>query len=73
MAIINIELTIPGDLKDTPIFYHIIKNFDVIPSIKEASFSTEMGWAIVCFKGRKKELERMLEYLKKKGVNINYL
>lgn len=67
----EVELFIPGELKKEPIFYNIIKEFNVIPNIKEASFSTEMGWAIVIFQGEEAEILRLFDYLKSKGVNIN--
>ena len=68
---IDVELIFPGELKDEPIFYYIIKNFDVIPNILEASFSTEMGWAIITIEGEEKEIERLFDYLKSKRVKIN--
>ncbi|HDN86136.1 MAG: ferredoxin [Candidatus Omnitrophota bacterium] len=68
----EVELTIPGEFKDEPIFYYIIKNFDVIPNIVEASFSTEMGWAIVRIEGEEKELEKLFNFLKEKGVQVNF-
>ncbi|MCM8826953.1 MAG: NIL domain-containing protein [Candidatus Omnitrophica bacterium] len=68
----EVELIIPGELKEEPIFYHIIKNFDVIPNIVEASFSTEMGWAIVKFEGEPQEIERLFDFLRNKGVRINF-
>lgn len=72
MGIKEVELIIPGDLKNEPIFYYIIKHFKVIPNIMEASFSTEMGWAIVRFEGKEKELEKMFKFLEDKGVRINF-
>ncbi len=72
MGIKEVELIIPGDLKNDPIFYYIIKHFQVIPNIMEASFSTEMGWAIVRFEGKEKELEKMFKFLEDKGVRINF-
>ncbi|MCM8831530.1 MAG: NIL domain-containing protein [Candidatus Omnitrophica bacterium] len=66
----KVELNIPSDFKDKPFFYQIIKNFDVIPKIIEASFSTKMGWAIVEFEGSKEELERLFEYLERNGIQI---
>ncbi|MCM8773207.1 MAG: NIL domain-containing protein [Candidatus Omnitrophica bacterium] len=68
----EVELIIPGELKEEPIFYYIIKNFDVIPNIVEASFSTEMGWAIVKFEGEPQEIERLFDFLRDKGVRINF-
>ncbi len=68
----EVELTIPGEFKDEPIFYYIIKNFEVVPNIVEASFSTEMGWAIVRIEGEEKELEKLFNFLKEKGVQVNF-
>ena len=69
-TIITVELSIPGDYKHEPIFYHMIKKFHVTPNIIEASFSTETGWAIVTLKGKKEEVEKMLRFLQKKGVEV---
>ena len=71
MAVKEVELNIPGRFKSEPIFYYIIKNFEVIPNIVEASFSTEMGWAIVRLEGEEEELEKLFKFLKKKGVEVN--
>ena len=67
----EVELNIPGKFKEEPIFYHIVKNFDIIPNIVEASFSTEMGWAIVRFEGTEEELGKLFNFLKEKGVEVN--
>ncbi|MEM7816435.1 MAG: NIL domain-containing protein [Candidatus Aenigmatarchaeota archaeon] len=71
MAKKKVELNIPGTLKDEPFFYYIIKNFEVVPKILEASFSTEMGWAIVEFEGKDDELKRLFSFLEKKGVEVS--
>ncbi len=70
MTIKQVELNIPSEFKNEPFFYYIIKNFDVVPKILEASFSTDTGWAIVEFEGQKKELQRLFSFLKQKGVQI---
>lgn len=72
MAFKEVELHIPGKFKEEPFFYFVIKNFDVIPFILEASFSTEMGWAIVRFEGDDDELDRLFDFLQDKGVKIDY-
>lgn len=72
MAQREVELHIPGKFKDEPFFYFVVKNFDVVPFILEASFSTDMGWAIVRFEGDNDELDRLLNYLEEKGVKIEY-
>jgi len=68
---VEVELTFPGELKDEPIFYQIIKKFNIVPNILEASFSTEMGWAIVTFEGEEQEITRLFEFLRSKNININ--
>lgn len=70
MAIQEVELTIPGEHKGEPIFHYISTHFQVIPNILEASFSTEMGWAIVRFEGQEGELTRLFDFLIDKGVKI---
>ena len=71
MKSVEVELTFPGELKDEPIFYQIIKKFNVVPNILEASFSTEMGWAIVDFEGDDTEITKLFEFLRSRGISIN--
>lgn len=70
MAKIRVELTFPSDLKDEPVIYQMGHDFKVIPNIIEASFSTEMGWAILTLEGAEEEIERLFEYLRTKNVEI---
>ena len=73
MAVKEVELNIPSGLKDKPFFYDIVCRFEVIPKIVEASFSTEMGWAIVHLEGDPQEIERLLEWLRKNNVDVKEL
>ena len=66
----TVELTIPGTFKGEPIFYYMVKNYDIVPNIIEASFSTEMGWAIVEIEGEKEEIDSLFDFLKSKGVEV---
>ncbi|MFA5115234.1 MAG: NIL domain-containing protein [Candidatus Omnitrophota bacterium] len=65
---IKTELSFPGDLKDEPILCNLCKKFDILMSILEASFSTEIGWAIIILEGREEDLKASMDYLKNKGV-----
>jgi len=66
----KIELFIPGELKDEPIICDMVRRFDGDFKIIEASFSAESGWAILVVKGKKDELDKMFEYLREKGINV---
>lgn len=67
---IKAELLFPGKLKDEPLICNICKQFDIVLNILEASFSTGTGWAILIFEGAEAEVNRTLEYLKNKNVEI---
>ncbi|MFH1878575.1 MAG: NIL domain-containing protein [Candidatus Omnitrophota bacterium] len=70
MAEFNVELFIPGELKEEPIICDMIRNFKIDIKIVEASFSTESGWAFLKISGKKEELDRMFESLRKKGISV---
>jgi len=67
---IKIELFIPGEFKDEPIICDMIKNFKVSMKIVEASFSTESGWAYLILSGEDDEINRVFDFLRKKGINV---
>ena len=67
---IKIELFIPGELKDEPIIYSMIKDYNINLKIVEASFSTESGWAYLVLNGPKEEIDKVFEYLRGKNINI---
>jgi len=66
----KIELFIPGELKDEPIIFNMIKNFQIDIKIIEASFSAESGWALLIVGGKKQEIDRMLDQLKSSGITV---
>ncbi len=67
---VKIELTFPGELKDEAIICHLCKKFDIILSILEASFSTDVGWAVLVLSGSEEEIKKSFEFLREKGVEI---
>lgn len=67
---IKAELTFPEKLKDEAIICNICKQYDIILSIVEASFSTDTGWAILVFDGAENEIRKALELLTAKGVKF---
>ncbi|MDP8298349.1 MAG: NIL domain-containing protein [Candidatus Tantalella remota] len=70
MQEINVELFIPGELKEEPIICSMIKDFDVSMKIVEASFSTESGWAYLILRGEKAEIDKVFGYLSEKSVKV---
>jgi hypothetical protein len=70
MQEVKVELFIPGELKDEPIICDMIKNFDIVMRIIEASFSTESGWAYLVINGEKADIDKVFDFLRGKGVSI---
>ncbi len=68
----EVELNIPIEYKNEPFFCYIIKNFDLTVRIIEASFSTEIGWAIVSFEGKEKEMKRLFDFLQEKNIEVTF-
>ena len=68
---VKTEITFPSELKDEPIICNLCKQFDIVLNIIEASFSTEIGWAILILHGEEEELKKAFKFLKEKGVTIN--
>ncbi len=67
------ELTFPGELKNEAIICQLCKQFDIVVNILEASFSTNLGWAILIIDGSKEEKKKAFDYLRNKGVEIEKL
>ncbi len=69
--VVKTEITFPGELKDEPIICNLCKQFDIILNIIEASFSTDVGWAILILHGKEEEVKKAFDFLREKGVTIN--
>lgn len=67
---IKTELIFPAKLKDEAIICSLCKQFNMVLSIIEASFSTDVGWALLVLEGSEQELKKSFEYLQNKGVEI---
>jgi len=67
---IKAELTFPVELKDEAVLCYLCKKFDIVLKIIEASFSTEVGWAIVVLEGEDSEMKKVLQYLSANSVEV---
>jgi ABC-type methionine transport system ATPase subunit len=67
---VRTELNFPGELKEEPIICNLCKKFAIILNILEASFSTDIGWAILIIEGTEEDLKKSFDYLKSSGVEI---
>ena len=67
----RVYLTFNRDLCTQPIIYHMIKKFDVIPNIRSASVTEDMGIMGVEFSGKKESVDQALEWARKQGLKVD--
>lgn len=66
----HLRLTFPEAQVAEPVIYHVVKDFNVIPSIRRASIENHFGWMIVEFKGEQADLDAAIKYLEGLGVEV---
>jgi molybdopterin synthase sulfur carrier subunit len=54
-----------------PIIYHLVKKFDVIPNIRGASVTEEMGIMSVEISGKRDDVEKALDWVRKQGLKVD--
>lgn len=64
------RLTFPESRVTEPIIYHVVKDYNVVPSIRRAAIENHFGWMIVDFGGTHEDIERAIAYLESLGVQV---
>ena len=67
----HLRLTFPESQVAEPVIYHVVKDFNVIPSIRRAAIENHFGWMIVEFKGENADIDAAIAYLEKLGVEVS--
>lgn len=65
-----VKLTFPKDLIKRPVTFEMAKKFDVMPNIRRARVTDDIGEIVLELEGREKDIEKGVEYLKKRGVIV---
>lgn len=66
----RVKLTFPQDLIKEPVIFTMAKEFDIMPNIRRARVTETIGEMILEFEGSEENLEKGLQYLKKKGIEV---
>ena len=64
------RLTFPENQVAEPIIYKLVKEFDVVPSIRRASIENHFGWMIIDMGGTHEQINSAIEYLKGLGIDV---
>jgi L-aspartate semialdehyde sulfurtransferase ferredoxin len=63
-------LTYPPALITQPLIYLLIKKFDVIPNIRGANVSDEMGLLAIEIEGTQSDIDQAIAWLREQGVTV---
>ncbi len=64
------RLTFPESQVLEPVIYHVVKDYNIIPSIRRASIENHFGWMIVDFQGSHEDINAAIAYLEGLGVEV---
>lgn len=70
MPKIIVHLIFPQKLIKEPVIYTMAKKYDVIPNIRRAKITEEIGEVTLELEGTKENLEAGRKYLEKTGVKV---
>ncbi len=65
-----IHCTFPKDLIHEPLLYNLGRDFGVVPNIRGATISDDIGLVYLDLEGNEAEIEKAVDYLKKRGVAV---
>lgn len=66
-----IHCTFPKDLIREPLLFNLGRDFGVIPNIRGATISDDIGLVYLELEGPDPEIEKAVEYLKSRGVQVD--
>ncbi len=67
----TVYCTFPRELIREPLLYNLGKNFNVIPNIRGASITDEVGLVCLDIEGDDAEIERAVQYLVDRKVRVD--
>jgi ABC-type methionine transport system ATPase subunit len=70
MATKRVKLLFPQDLIKEPVIFTMAKKFDVMPNIRRARVTENMGEVVLELEGSEKRLEEGIAYLRERGVTV---
>jgi ABC-type methionine transport system ATPase subunit len=70
MATKRIKLTFPQELIREPVIFTMARKFDVMPNIRHARVTENVGEVVLELEGEEKKLEEGIAYLRERGVKV---
>ena len=69
----RVRLTFPAELVRQPVVGQLVRRFDVMPNIRRADVSDDVGWIVCELDGDAAVLDRAVDWLRGEGVQVDLL
>jgi ABC-type methionine transport system ATPase subunit len=69
----RVRLTFPEHLIKQPLIARLVREFDVMPNIRQAKIEEHVGWVVCELGGENADIERAIDWLRETGVEVDRL
>jgi ABC-type methionine transport system ATPase subunit len=69
----RVRMTFPEHLIKQPVIARLVREFDVMPNIRQAKIEETVGWVVGELGGDHDDIERALQWLRDFGVEVDRL
>jgi ABC-type methionine transport system ATPase subunit len=66
----RVKLTFPQELIKEPMIFKMAKKYDIMPNIRRARVTEDIGEMVLELDGKEDNLEKGIKFLKQKGVEV---
>ena len=66
----RVKLTFPQELIKEPMIFKMAKKYDIMPNIRRARVTEDIGEMVLELDGKEDNLEKGVKFLKQKGIKV---
>ena len=70
---VRVKLTFPERLIKQPVIARLVREFDVMPNIRQAKIEEHLGWVVCELGGDDASIEKAIHWLQDLGVEVDRL
>jgi ABC-type methionine transport system ATPase subunit len=69
----RVKLTFPEHLIKQPVIARLVREFDIMPNIRQAKIEETVGWVVCELGGEDGSIDRAIDWLRDLGVEVDRL
>lgn len=69
----RVRLTFPHELIKEPVIFRMAKKYDIMPNIRRARVTEEVGEVVLELEGKEDDLEKGIKSLKRQGLEVELI